>query len=38
MAEILQKGGNTVGKGESICYLQFIIFPHCFQKTYAADT
>ena len=29
---------NTVGKGETACYKQFLIFPQCFQKTYTADT
>ena len=27
---------NTVGKGEIAHFLLF--FPHCFQKTYAAET
>ena len=29
---------NTVGKGEIARYEQFLLFPHCFQKTYTADT
>ena len=29
---------NTVGKGEFVRYEQFILFPHCFQKTSNADT
>ena len=29
---------NTVGKGEIARYEQFLLFPQCFQKTYAADT
>ena len=29
---------NTVGKGEIACYKQFLLFPHCFQKTCTADT
>ena len=24
---------NTVGKGETACYKQFLLFPQCFQKT-----
>ena len=24
---------NTVGKGEIARYEQFLLFPHCFQKT-----
>ena len=28
---------NTVGKGEIARYEQFLIFPHCFQKTCTAD-
>ena len=23
---------NTVGKGETACYEQFLLFPQCFQK------
>ena len=23
---------NTVGKGETACYKQFLLFPQCFQK------
>ena len=23
---------NTVGKGEIVCYKQFLLFPQCFQK------
>ena len=29
---------NTVGKGEISCYKQFLLFPHCFQKTCTAGT
>ena len=29
---------NTVGKGEIARNEQFLLFPHCFQKTYTADT
>ena len=29
---------NTVGRGEFARYEQFILFPHCFQKTSNADT
>ena len=29
---------NTVGKAEIARYEQFILFPHCFQKTSNADT
>ena len=29
---------NTVGKGEIARYEQFLLFPHCFQKTLSADT
>ena len=29
---------NTVGKGEIARYEQFLLFPQCFQKTYAVDT
>ena len=29
---------NTVGKGEIARYEQFLLFPHCFQKTCVADT
>ena len=29
---------NTVGKGEIARYEQFLLFPHCFQKTCTADT
>ena len=29
---------NTVGKGEIARYDQFLLFPHCFQKTCPADT
>ena len=29
---------NTVGKGEFACFEQFILFPHCFQKTSNSDT
>ena len=28
---------NTVGKGEIARYEQFLLFPHCFQKTCSAD-
>ena len=29
---------NAVGKGETACTKQFLIFPHHFQKTYTPDT
>ena len=29
---------NTVEKGETACYEQFLLFPQCFQKTCSADT
>ena len=29
---------NAVGKGEIARYEQFLLFPHCFQKTCAVDT
>ena len=29
---------NTVEKGEIARYEQFLLFPHCFQKTSTADT
>ena len=29
---------NTVGKGEIACYMQFLLFPLCFQNTCTADT
>ena len=29
---------NTVGKEEFARYEQFILFPHCFQRTSNADT
>ena len=29
---------NTVGKGRIAHYEQFILFPHCFQKTSTVDT
>ena len=32
------KGKRTLGKGETACYEQFILFPQCFQKTCTADT
>ena len=25
-------------KGEIACYMQFLLFPHCFKKTGTADT
>ena len=28
---------NTVGKGEFARYEQFLLFPHCFQKTCTTD-
>ena len=28
---------NTAGKGEMARYVQFLFFPHCFQKTCTAD-
>ena len=39
MAESSSNGvENSVGKGEIAHYEQFLLFPQCFQKTYAADT
>ena len=39
MAEsFLKRVENTVGKGEIAHYMQFLLFPRCFQKTCAADT
>ena len=29
---------NTVRKGEIARYEQFLLFPHCFHKTFPADT
>ena len=29
---------NTLGKGETARYEQFLLFPLCFQKTCTADT
>ena len=29
---------KTVGKGETARNEQFLLFPHCFQKTFTADT
>ena len=29
---------NTVGKGQTVHYEQFFLFPLCFQKTSTADT
>ena len=29
---------NTDGKGEIVHYVQFLLFPQCFQKTSTADT
>ena len=34
----LKKVENTVGKGEIARNEQFLLFPQCFQKTWAADT
>ena len=28
---------NIVGKGDSACYEQFLIFPQCFQKLSVVD-
>ena len=33
-----KKVGNTVGKGESARYEQFLLFPQSFQKTFTVDT
>ena len=38
IAEFSKRVENTVGKGESAHYEQFVLFPQCFQKTSAADT
>ena len=32
MAEVIQTGRNTVGKGEIAHYEQFLLFPQCFQE------
>ena len=37
MAEKLSKGRNNVEKGENTIYGEFVLFPHCFQKTSNAD-
>ena len=29
---------NTAGKGENVCYKQFLLLPQCFQKICTADT
>ena len=29
---------STMRKGEIACYMQFLLFPQCFQKTCSADT
>ena len=29
---------NTMGKGKSVQYEHFLLFPQCFQKTCPADT
>ena len=29
---------NTVGKGEIACYVQFLLFPLCFEKNCTPDT
>ena len=29
---------NTVGKGEIAPYEEFLLFTHCFQNTFTADT
>ena len=34
----LPKQVENVGKGEIARYEQFLLFPHCFQKTRTADT
>ena len=36
--KVLQKVGDTEGKGEIACYEQFRLFPQCFQKTWNEDT
>ena len=36
--EFSKRVENTVVNGEISCYEQFLLFPQCFQKTYAADT
>ena len=35
--KLLKRVENTVGKGEIVCYEQFLLFPHCFQKTWSTD-
>ena len=37
MAECSKQIENNVGKGEIAHYEQFLLFPHCFQKTCTAD-
>ena len=34
----LNRVKNTVGKGETAHYEQFLLFPQCFQQTCTADT
>ena len=37
LAEISPNTQKTLGKGELARYEQFLLFPHCFQKTQTAD-
>ena len=34
----LKRVENTVDKGETACYEEFLPFPQCFQKAHTADT
>ena len=36
--EFSKRVENTMGKGEIVCYEQFLLFIQCFQKTCKADT
>ena len=36
--KLFKKVENTVAKGEIVHCMQFLLFPQCFKKTYAADT
>ena len=36
--KLAERVENTVGKREIARYEQFLLFPHCFQKTCTADT
>ena len=34
---IIRLNRKLVGKGESACYKQFLLFPRCFQKLFVVD-